>query len=51
LFILLLNHWAAPLIDASAALRDAIARLGGIYRTHDALPAGLMGLGRSWASP
>jgi hypothetical protein len=43
--VLLMNHWIAPLIDASPGLRDAMARLGGIYRVADAWPAALMAVG------
>ncbi len=39
LFILLMNHWIAPLIDASPGLNGAIS---GRYRTGDWLPAALM---------
>jgi hypothetical protein len=43
--ILLVNHWIAPLIDASPDLRAAMGRLGGCYRTGDAVPAALMTVG------
>jgi len=45
LLILLTNHWIAPLIDRAPDLRAAIARLGGVYRTGDLLPAALMAAG------
>src|SRR5512134_2084095 len=45
ILILLVNHWIAPLVDAAPALRRAIDRLGGVYRTGDWLPTGLMAAG------
>jgi len=45
LLILLVNDWIAPLVDTSPGLRDAIGRLGGVYRTGDTLPAALMAAG------
>jgi hypothetical protein len=45
LLLLIVSHWVAPLIDAAPRLRDAVVRLGSVYRTPDLLSAALMAAG------
>lgn len=45
LLVLLLNHWIAPVLEASPRMRDTLGRMHAVYRTNDLMPTAWIAVG------
>ena len=45
LLVLLLNHWIAPILEASPEMTGTLRRMHSVYRTNDLMPTAWIALG------